>query len=84
MSNQLTALHTPKRQLKVELAETQSDVNQALSLRYKIFVEELGLSLATANCGMGRDLFDPYCHPVLVKETTTNVVVGTYRILPFH
>ena len=84
MSAHQTAIQTPKRQLKVELAETQSDIDQALSLRYKVFVEEQGLSLSTAEGGMERDLFDPFCHHLLVRETISNEVVGTYRILPFH
>jgi len=85
MSKPSAALHIPKRQLKVELAETQSDFDQAYALRYKVFVEEQGLSLTTVDSGMEHDLFDPYCHHLLVKdEAINNEVVGTYRILPFH
>jgi len=84
MSKQRTAIQAPKRQLKVELAETPADIDQALSLRYKVFVKEQGLTLSTANAGRERDLFDPYCHHLVVRDTLTDEIVGTYRILPFH
>jgi putative hemolysin len=67
--------------LRVSLARNEEDVRAAQRLRYKVFVEEFGAKL---NCRIPEhdiDLYDPYCEHLLVRETESDRVVGTYRIL---
>jgi putative hemolysin len=65
--------------LEVFLAQTAQDVLAAQRLRYRVFTEEFGASLPKG--GVDRDRFDAYCEHLLVRDTVTQEVVGTYRIL---
>lgn len=66
--------------LSCSLARTPSEVAEAQRLRYKVFAEELGAEVSGAE-GLDQDGFDDLCDHLLVRETQTNQVVGTYRIL---
>jgi putative hemolysin len=73
------------RSLSIQLARTEEDILDAQRLRYKVFAEEMGATLASAHEGIDRDLYDPYCDHLLVRDDATGEVVGTYRILtPFQ
>ncbi len=74
--------HLPHNQLTLSMARTDSEIEEAQRLRYKVFAEEMGASLASAHEGLDRDIFDPYCDHLLVRDNSTNKVIGTYRILP--
>lgn len=69
------------RRLITSLARCESEVLEAQRLRYKVFAEEMGAHLPSAKEGIDRDIFDKYCEHLIVRETTENKVVGTYRIL---
>ncbi|MBI3221744.1 MAG: GNAT family N-acetyltransferase [Nitrosomonadales bacterium] len=74
--------HPPvQRRLIVSLARHESEIEEAQCLRFKIFGEEMGANLPSAKEGIDRDVFDPHCEHLLVRENTGNKVVGTYRIL---
>jgi putative hemolysin len=47
-----------------------------------VFGEEMGAKLHCREPGIDSDLFDPYCEHLLVRDETSNEIVGTYRILP--
>ncbi|MDE0925572.1 MAG: GNAT family N-acetyltransferase [Methylophilaceae bacterium] len=66
--------------LKVSLARNPSEVKEAQRLRYKVFAEEMGAQIANNN-GLDIDGFDAYCDHLLVRDTNTQQVIGTYRIL---
>lgn len=66
--------------LTVSLATRPSEIEQALRLRHRVFAGELGARLASSD-GLDRDIFDPYCKHLIVRDTTTGDVVGTYRVL---
>lgn len=66
--------------LSVALASTPHDIEQALRLRHRVFAGELGARLDGAD-GLDRDIFDPYCRHLVVRDTATDRVVGTYRVL---
>ncbi|MBX3668215.1 MAG: GNAT family N-acetyltransferase [Rhodocyclaceae bacterium] len=68
-------------QLKVELANDPSLIEQAQRLRWRVFVGEMGARLRTPLAGVDRDLFDPYCEHLVVRDIVHDQVVGTYRIL---
>lgn len=77
-------LHVSPRktpQLHVSLAQNENEVREAQRLRYKIFAEEMGARLESAETGLDKDIYDPYCDHLLVRDGDTNEVVGTYRIL---
>ncbi len=65
----------------VGLALHQDQVREAQRLRYKVFAEEMGARLSSPEPGLDADLYDPYCDHLLVRDTDTGEVVGTYRIL---
>lgn len=71
-----------QHRLVTSLARSETEVLEAQRLRYKVFGEEMGANLSSANEGIDRDIFDPYCDHLLVRESIENRVVGTYRILP--
>jgi len=75
-------LHTSFRyRLSVKLASSTAEVRKAQRLRYKVFAEEMQARLPTQEPGIDSDAFDPYCDHLLVRDTGTNEVVGTYRAL---
>ncbi len=67
--------------LSVSLASNQDEVREAQSLRYKLFVQTMGLASLTNPEGLDADEFDPYCDHLLVRDNQTLEVVGTYRLL---
>ena len=69
--------------LSVALARSLADVADAQRLRYKVFAEELGARIASAD-GHDADAFDAHCDHLVVRDDDTLRVVGTYRILPPH
>ena len=45
----------------VRLAEHDSEIEQCLRLRYRIFAREMGARLSSAEVGIDRDRFDEFC-----------------------
>ncbi|MBJ6641412.1 GNAT family N-acetyltransferase [Streptomyces sp. DHE7-1] len=66
----------------VTLARDEDDVRAAQRLRHDVFAGELGALLSTPQPGLDVDPFDAYCDHLLVNDTVTGQVVGTYRLLP--
>jgi putative hemolysin len=65
----------------VAWARHDDEVRQAQRLRYRVFAEEMGARLDTAQPGLDVDLFDEYCEHLLVRDQATQEVIGTYRVL---
>ena len=65
----------------VRLASTEADVRSAQFLRFVVFNLELreGLETAYDTC-LDSDRFDAVCDHLLVENTATGEVVGTYRL----
>ncbi|GAA3871105.1 GNAT family N-acetyltransferase [Streptomyces lacrimifluminis] len=72
---------TPTR-YTVTLARDEDDVRAAQRLRHDVFAGELGALLSSPQPGLDIDPFDAYCDHLLVRDTLTGQVVGTYRLLP--
>ena len=66
--------------LYISFARNPSEIAEAQRLRYKVFAEEMGADIANED-GLDRDGFDAFCDHLLIRESNTNQVVGTYRIL---
>ena len=69
------------RDLQVRLAATPSEVREAQKLRWRVFADEMGARLTSREHGVDRDLFDPYCEHLIVRDEAAGRIVGTYRIL---
>ncbi len=67
--------------LRVEWAQSLSDVRAAQRLRYRVFVEEGGAKLTNTVLHHELDAFDPWCEHLLVRRQIDGEVVGTYRVL---
>ncbi|MBO7939950.1 MULTISPECIES: GNAT family N-acetyltransferase [Streptomyces] len=66
----------------VTLARDEDDVRAAQRLRHEVFAGELGALLTSPRPGLDVDPFDAHCDHLLVRDTGTGQVVGTYRLLP--
>jgi putative hemolysin len=69
-----------QRRLYISLARTQAEVEEAQRLRYKVFAEEMGAQVSGIG-GLDIDGFDRFCDHLIVRDSGTNQVIGTYRIL---
>ncbi|HSG22155.1 MAG TPA: GNAT family N-acyltransferase, partial [Azonexus sp.] len=67
--------------LAVGFARSQADILEAQRLRYRVFADEMGANLPSRTPGVDHDVFDPYCDHLVVRDTQSGDVVGTYRIL---
>lgn len=67
--------------LSLSLATTPEEVREVQRLRYQVFVEAMGLESLQNSDGLEKDDFDDHCDHLLVRDTRTLKVVGTYRVL---
>jgi putative hemolysin len=74
--------------LDLRLATSQSDIDAAQALRYRVFYEEMAATPSPEMQRLGRDFdeFDQVCDHLLVIDRTRDVetggrVVGTYRLI---
>jgi putative hemolysin len=65
----------------VGMAQTLEDVMECQRLRYLVFNCELGEGLdSSARTGLDRDRFDFICDHLMVRDTFTGELAGTYRM----
>jgi putative hemolysin len=68
-------------QFRVGMALSMEDVVECQRLRYLVFNCELGEGLSTSDrWGLDRDEFDFVCDHLMVHDTVTHKLVGTYRM----
>lgn len=67
--------------LAMSFARTNEDLEAIQRLRYQVFTAEMNAVFPEAVDGLDIDRFDPWCDHIMVKETSTGQVVGTYRLL---
>lgn len=77
----LSAPKVERAPLQVSWARHADEVRQAQRLRYQVFADEMGARLSTSVAGHDIDLFDNYCEHLLVRDASSQQVVGTYRVL---
>ncbi|MEZ6013599.1 MAG: GNAT family N-acyltransferase [Planctomycetota bacterium] len=66
---------------RLRFAATVGDLWAVQALRYHVFNEELGEGFAeSALTGRDEDPFDAQCQHLMVEDTATGAVVGTYRM----
>lgn len=66
----------------VKLAENSREIEQALRLRYQVFVEETGNARLVHPSGLEQDAYDEDCDHLIARDERSGEVVGTYRLLP--
>ena len=67
--------------LTVAWARNLDEVREAQRLRHLVFAVEMGARLPKTVPGHDVDLFDDYCEHLLVRDASSGMVVGTYRVL---
>lgn len=67
------------RTYSIEIAKTETEIQQALKLRYRVFYEELKRNFESSST-IDRDKFDDQCHHLIVKKNSDQSIVGTYRV----
>lgn len=75
------ARRAERPQLQVQMAVTEDEIREAQKLRWRIFADEMGARLRSPEHGVDRDLYDPHCAHLTVRDDGAGEVVGTYRIL---
>lgn len=70
-----------KPAIQVGWAKHQDEVREAQRLRYQVFANEMGARLPATLPNHDIDLFDDYCEHLLVRDTSSQQVIGTYRVL---
>jgi putative hemolysin len=72
---------TSSPSFSVSLAQSVADLTECQRLRFQVFNRELGEGLAASErTGMDRDRFDWVCDHLMVRDISTGVLVGTYRM----
>lgn len=71
---------TQKTRLYTAIARNASEIAEAQRLRYQVFAEEMGAEVKGPE-GLDVDEYDDFCEHLLVRESETHQVIGTYRIL---
>ncbi len=72
----------PQSALTVSIAKSDQEIEQALRLRYEVFVEEESKLQLTNINRLESDPYDSYCDHLIVKDEELDRVIGTYRLLP--
>ncbi|RFP16006.1 MULTISPECIES: GNAT family N-acetyltransferase [unclassified Duganella] len=67
--------------LVLSMASTPEELREVQRLRYKVFIETMGLSSLVREDGLDSDEFDEHCDHLIVRDSSTLKVVGTYRLL---
>ena len=67
--------------IQVAWARHLDEVREAQRLRHLVFAGEMGARLPDTVPGHDVDLFDDFCEHLLVRDTASGTVIGTYRVL---
>lgn len=67
--------------LTLSVASTPEEVREVQRLRYKVFIEGMGLDALRNEERLDKDAYDACCDHLIVRDSTTLKVVGTYRVL---
>jgi putative hemolysin len=72
---------TSSPSFSVSLAQNVADLEECQRLRFLVFNRELGEGLAASErTGLDRDRFDWVCDHLMVRDISTGILVGTYRM----
>lgn len=77
----LSAAEKTSHGIEVTWASHQDEVRAAQKLRFDVFATEMGARLSSPIPGHDIDLFDNYCEHLIVRDQSSQEVIGTYRVL---
>jgi len=80
-ANLQTEVRPASGKLVLSMASTAEELHEVQRLRYKVFIETMGLASLQSADGLDSDEFDAYCDHLIVRDVDTLKVVGTYRLL---
>ena len=86
MEVQVPEMNAPRPDFRLKLADSNSELQAAQRLRYKVFVEELGADGEHVDhvLKLEQDRFDPHLDHLLLLDgnrSTDEQVIGVYRLL---
>ncbi|QIB47078.1 GNAT family N-acetyltransferase [Streptomyces aureoverticillatus] len=64
------------------IAHSEEQIRAAQRLRFQVFGEEMGARLDTPLAGHDIDAFDELADHLIITDTTSGDIVGTYRLIP--
>ena len=67
--------------LELAMVRTAEELEAVQRLRYTIFSEEMSAAFPGSGEGIDADQYDPWCEHLMVRESATRRIVGTYRLL---
>jgi putative hemolysin len=73
--------NTAQSKLTLSVASTPEEIREVQRLRYRVFVEAMGLTALMNPEELDRDEFDNYCTHLIVRDSSSLMVVGTYRVM---
>jgi len=72
---------SPTSAYRVRIADSDTDVEAAQVLRFRVFNLELGEGLeASLDSGKDADKFDAVCDHLLIEHVVSGEIIGTYRL----
>ncbi|MCD7040089.1 MULTISPECIES: GNAT family N-acetyltransferase [Pseudomonas fluorescens group] len=81
LSDEYASVQPQRAELVVSIATTQEEIREVQRLRYRVFSEAFQLSELANSEALNIDEFDAYCDHLVVRDTKTSAVVGTYRLM---
>lgn len=68
---------------EITLAKTDAELEKVFAFRYQIFHKELGYESDALHeqAVKDHDVYDPYCDHLILRNCTSNEIIGTYRFL---
>lgn len=79
LANETSFSNKPK--LRLSIASSAQEVLEVQRLRYQLFIEDQGLSDLYNDERLDKDEFDKFCSHLIVRDSETLKIVGTYRVL---
>lgn len=80
-SHRRSSINIESAKLVVSLACTPEELRELQRLRYQVFTETFDCSTLANAEGINADAYDECCDHLIVRDTSTLCVVGTYRVM---
>src|SRR5688572_24566789 len=69
-------------EFEIKIATDAQEIIEAQRLRFQVFNLELTKGLQSSyQSGLDVDEFDPFCNHLIVRDTQSKEIVGTYRMM---
>jgi putative hemolysin len=69
-------------EFEIKITTDPGEIEEAQRLRFQVFNLEMNKGLQSSyQSGLDCDEFDPYCEHLIVRDASSNQVIGTYRLI---